>query len=723
MKKRINILLVLIFLLNISFKSVTADEGMWIPMFLKELNEDEMIAMGMRLSADDIYNINKASMKDAVVLFGRGCTGEIVSDKGLMLTNHHCGYGTIQAHSSLDNDLLTNGFWAMNQHEELPNQGLQASILIYMKDVSDEILSNVSADLNEQLQQIQIGERIRKLVDQVTKDTHYTANVIPFYHGNQYILMVYEVFKDVRLVGAPPSSIGKFGGDTDNWMWPRHTGDFTWFRIYADKDNNPAEYSENNIPYKPKYSFSISLKGVEEGDFTFVFGYPGSTNQYATSHAISMITRDENPVAIEMRRKRMDVMEKYMAQDDIIRIQYSAKHASVANFWKKMIGENNGIQKIDGISRKQQLENRFEKWITESQNRQDKYGHLMQEFEKTYEELNPANLANTIFFEGGYTIELVRCALQFNQLYQLSVAEQPNEEMISKEIDRLKSYLDGFFKNYSANVDKEIASLMMPYYYKVDKKFAPVMLDRIEKKYNSDMQEYISDVYKTSMFTDKEMLLNFLNHYQPKKGSKKLSKDAGFLLMTELLNNYRDVYNVASGLESKLESLYKIYVTGLMEMDSTKRFYPDANSTLRVAYGNVASYIPLDAIKYEYYTTTTGILEKTNLDYPDYVIQDKLTEFLENGDFGMYAHSDGSMRVAFVATNHTTGGNSGSPVLNADGHLIGINFDRVWEGTMSDLFYDVSFCRNISVDIRYVLLITDKFAGASNLIQELKLVR
>lgn len=722
MKKRILFLLVIGFSVS-SIKTVIADEGMWIPMFLKELNEDEMIAMGMRLTADDIYSINKASMKDAVVLFGRGCTGEIVSDQGLMLTNHHCGYGRIQAHSSLENDLLTNGFWARNLKEELPNQGLQASILVYMKDATEEILKDVSANLNEQMQQAQISENIRKLVSAITRDTHYTASVIPFYYGNQYILMVYEVFKDVRLVGAPSSSIGKFGGDTDNWMWPRHTGDFAWFRIYADKDNKPAEYSEENVPYQPKYSFTISLKGVEEGDFTFVFGYPGSTNQYATSHAISMITLDENPVAIEMRRKRMDVMEKYMAQSDVVRIQYSAKHASVANFWKKMIGENRGIQKINGIEKKQQLEQRFLDWASENEERQLKYGNLISEFQKIYEDLKPANFANTIFFEGGYSIELIRCALQFNQLYQLSIADQINQELIQKEVDRLRNYLEGFYKDYSVNVDREIASLILPFYYRVDKQYAPPVLNRIDKKFKSDMQAYVDFVYKNSMFSDKAKIMRFLDHYNPKKDSKKLSTDAGFVLMTDLLNNYREVYSITSALETRLDMLYKTYVKALMEMDQEKRFYPDANSTLRVAYGNVASYIPVDAVKYDYFTTTSGILEKTHLDFPDYIIEDKLYKFLEQGDFGDYTHSDGTMRVGFVATNHTTGGNSGSPVLNAEGHLVGINFDRVWEGTMSDLFYDVSFCRNVSVDIRYVLLITDKFAGAGHLIEELKIIQ
>lgn len=714
-----------IFLLIVHFFisfSAAADEGMWIPMFLKELNENEMKAMGMRLSAEDIYSINKASMKDAVVLFGRGCTAEIVSDKGLILTNHHCGYGRIQAHSTVDNDLLTNGFWAMNLNEELPNQGLQASILVYMQDVTVQVLQDITEKMSDQARQKKIEENVKNIVAATTKDNHYTATVVPFYYGNQYVLMVYEVFKDVRLVGAPPSSVGKFGGDTDNWMWPRHTGDFTWFRIYADKNNMPAAYSEENVPYKPKYSFTISLKGVEEGDFTFVFGFPGSTNQYATSHAVSMITQSENPVAIEMRRKRMDIMEKYMANDDQIRIQYSAKHAGVANFWKKMIGENRGIQKIDGIGKKQQLEKRFVDWVNSDAERQSQYGKLIDDFSRLYDELIPANYASTVFFEGGYAIELVKCAFQFEQLLELSVSEKPDTQLIRKETDRLKVYIEGFYKDYSVDVDRDFASELLPFYYRVAEKYAPPIFKRIDRYFKSDMQAYIRSVYRNSLFTDKEQVLALLNNYNPQKGSKKIASDPGYILMSDLVNNYRDIMEVTSDIEAKLESLYKIYVKALMEMDSDKRFYPDANSTLRVTYGNVASYIPFDAVKYNYFTTTSGIIEKSFQDYPDYVIEPKLFDFLSKGDFGRYRHSDGTMRIAFVATNHTTGGNSGSPVLNADGQLIGINFDRVWEGTMSDLFYDKSFCRNVSADIRYVLLITDTYAGAGYLIDELKIV-
>jgi hypothetical protein len=712
-----------IFMLLVFRGFLFADEGMWIPLFLKELNEDEMKAMGMRLNADEIYSINQASMKDAVVLFGRGCTAEIVSDQGLILTNHHCGYGRIQAHSSIENDYLTHGFWAMNQNEELSNPGLEASILVYMKDVTKEVFDNVNPNTSQSLQDRMKETNIEKLVKDATKGTHYVAKVVPFYYGNQYILMVYEVFKDVRLVGAPPSCVGKFGGDTDNWMWPRHTGDFTWFRIYADSNNQPAEYSKDNVPYKPNYSFTISLKGVEEGDFTFVFGYPGTTNQYATSHAVKMITQTENPIAIEMRRKRMDVMEKFMVNDELIRIQYSAKHAGVANYWKKMIGENKGILRTNGMKKKQELESRFSEWVEADDTRKEMYGGLFGEFAKIYEELTPANLAFTVFFEGGYSIELVKAALQFNQLYQLLIKSPDDKTAINKEIDRLKTWAEGFYKDYSVDVDREMCYVILPYYSMVDKKFAPAFFERVNKDFNNSLTEFTTELYEKSMFASKEKVMGFLNNFSEKKAKKTFENDPGFVLMTDIINNYRAIIAVTEPLETRLQELYKTYVRALMEMDSTKRFWPDANSTLRVTYGKVSSYIPFDGVKYQYYTSTSGIIEKSLDDAPDYVIEDKLSEFLKSEDWGPYAHSDGTMRVGFVASNHTTGGNSGSPVLNADGHLVGINFDRVWEGTMSDLFYDVSFCRNVSVDIRYVLLITDRFAGAGHLLDEMKIER
>ena len=715
------IFLPLIILLFIFKGFVFADEGMWIPMFLQELNEDEMKAMGMKINVEEIYSINQASMKDAIILFGRGCTGEIVSDQGLMLTNHHCGYGKIQAHSSIENDYLTHGFWAMNQREELPNPGLEASILVYMKDVTNEVMDNVNPNSSLNIQERMKEANIERIAKEATKGTHYTSKVVPFYYGNQYILMVYEVFKDVRLVGAPPSCVGKFGGDTDNWMWPRHTGDFSWFRIYADENNNPAEYSENNVPYKPKYSFTISLKGVEEGDFTFIFGYPGSTNQFATSHAIKMVTQSENPIAIEMRRKRMDVMEKYMLNDELIRIQYSAKHAGVANFWKKMIGENKGIQRTNGMHKKQVLETRFLEWVAADESRQNMYGGLFGEFAKIYEELTPANFALTVFFEGGYSIELVKAALQFNQLYQTLIKYSDDKNVINKEVENLKSWAEGFYKDYSADVDRDICYNILPYYTQLDKKFTPAFFERVDKKFKGSIYDFTIDVYKNSIFSSKDKVLSFLNNISAKKSLKILKNDPGFLLMSDLLNNYRDMINAIKPLETRLQELYKTYVRALMEMDTNKRFWPDANSTLRVSYGKVASYVPTDGVKYDYYTTTSGIIEKSLTDLTDYTLGDNVTEFLKSENWGPYAHSDGTMRVGFAASNHTTGGNSGSPILNADGHLVGINFDRVWEGTMSDMFYDVTFCRNVSVDIRYVLLITDRYAGAGHLIKELKI--
>ncbi len=711
----------IILLTTILFRLLHADEGMWLPIFLKELNEDEMRAMGMRISADDIYNVNASSMKDAVIRFGRGCTGAIVSENGLILTNHHCGYGRIQAHSTVENDLLTNGFWAMSLEEELPNPGLTASILKYMKDVTESVLNGIDLSVEFNGNEKIIENNINNIIKDATQDNHYLAAVVPFYYGNQYILMVYEVFKDIRLVGAPPSYIGKFGGDTDNWMWPRHTGDFAWFRIYADKENKPADFSEDNIPYKPSYSFSVSINGVEKDDFTFILGFPGSTSQYVTSHAVKMRIQEENPVAIEMREYRLKVMEKYMNECNITRIQYSGKHAGVANYWKKMLGENQGVKNTNGIEKKQQLENQFIKWANKNETRKAKYGNLLSDFEEIYNKLMPVSFAHTIFIEGGYIIELLRFVMQFYQLYQISTADSLDLKLLEQEIEHLKNQTEKFYKNYSVSIDKEIATLLLGYYYKVAQPYRPDFLMNVDKKFKSDISIYVYHIYENSIFTQKDKLLLFLKKYNYKKDVKKLFKDPAFQLMNDIMNNYKKIIAVTDSLSTRLNSVYKKYINCLQEMDYSKKFYPDANGSLRVSYGKVEPYSPSDGVNYNYFTTVNGILEKKYFNIPDYTVEQQFYNFLKNKDFGKYIHSDSTMRVCFIASNHTTGGNSGSPVLNAKGELIGLNFDRVWEGTMSDLFFNQDFCRNISVDIRYILLITDKFANAKHLIEELRI--
>jgi len=719
------ITLVIIFLLL--FKINIADEGFWLPLFLEDVNEAGMKSMGFNLSAKDIYDTNQSSMKDAVVRFGRGCTGSIISSEGLLITNHHCGYGQIQRLTTLENDYLTYGFWAGNKKEELQCPGLTVSILAYMKDVTDDVLKNVSNNLTLNQRDSLINLNIKEIIDseytrnEKTKN-NYDISILPFYYGNQFILMTYEIFKDIRLVGAPPSSIGKFGGDTDNWMWPRHTGDFAYFRIYADENNLPAKYSARNIPYTPKYSFTISIKGVEKNDFTMVLGYPGTTTQYITSYGVELITKYENPIAIEMREKRISIFEKYIREDERTRINYSAKQAGVANYWKKMQGENNGIKKYNGIEKKQQLEKQFNEWVAKDKTRKENLGQLLENIENTYQKMKDAKLASIVFFEAGYAIETVRFCRNFDTLINYSLEDILNSDIIQTEIIALKNTIESYFNKTSMKIDKEIASTLLPYYYLLDKKYIPDIFLEIEKKYKGSVESYVDDVFDNSVFTNKTKLIKFLERYKPKH-VRKIQKDPAMKLYKSIYDIllYK-IYPVLDVYEPFLNDYYRIYIASLMKMEPEKRFYPDANGSLRISYGNVAGYYPADAIYYDYYTTTTGVIEKSKSDVYDYEIEDEVLSFFETADYERYAHSDNTMRPCFITTNHTTGGNSGSPVLNAEGHFIGINFDRVWEGTMSDMFFDDSFCRNISVDIRYILYITDKYANATHLINEMNIV-
>lgn len=720
MKKKLTIISAILMLsMRISF----AGEGMWIPMLLEQLNEPEMVSMGMHIKAEDIYSINKSSLKDAILLFGRGCTAEIISDQGLILTNHHCGYGQIQRHSSLNNDYLTDGFWAMNKAEELPNPGLSVTLLIRMEDVTSKALQGIREGISERERAAIIKANVAKIEEEASKGTSYGAKVRPFYYGNQYYLFITQAFNDVRLVGAPPSNIGKFGGDTDNWVWPRHTGDFSLFRIYVNKNNEPADYSPDNVPYKPKFHLPVSLKGAEKGDFTFVFGYPGSTQEYLPSYAVEMITGNENPVAIRLREKRLNIFDKYMEQSDLVRIQYSAKHAGVANYWKKMIGENKGINKLDAIEKKQALENQFIQWSQTDPVRNEKYGKLIPSFQKTYTELLPYNVIENYVIEGGMGIESFTYALRYSKLVEKSTDISTKPEDLEKLEQQFRDGVSGYFKNYYLPIDKDVFIAMMTDWFAnqpADK--IPVQLVKAKAGYKS-IQQWADDIFAKSYFTDSTKVRNLLNNYNA-KNYKKITKDPVYVLVSAVYDYYqREVIPVSSTLNVRLDSLQRIYMNGLMEFQPGKRFYPDANSTLRVAYGKVDDYKPKDAVQYNYFTTLEGIMEKEDPSIYDYVVEPKLKQLYQTRDYGQYAASDGKMHIAFTASNHTTGGNSGSPVLNADGQLIGVNFDRNWEGTMSDLMYDPDQCRNISLDIRYCLFVIDKFAGAGHLVNEMTIIK
>jgi len=700
-----------------------AGEGMWIPMLLEQMNEKEMQAMGMNITAEDIYSLNKSSMKDAIVLFGRGCTGEIISEKGLLLTNHHCGFGQIQKHSSVDHDYLTDGFWALSPEEELPNPGLTVTMMTEMRDVTDEVLNGVKEDMTTAERIALIRENAKAIVEDFEKGSEYKAFIRSFFKGNQYYMIIVEIFKDIRLVGAPPSNIGKFGGDTDNWMWPRHTGDFSLFRIYVGPDGKPAEYAEGNIPYEPKYYFPISLEGVEEDDFTFVFGYPARTNEYLPSYAIDLVANVQNPQVINLRQHRLDIFNKYSENDPKVRIQYATKHARVSNKWKKMIGESGGIQRMKGIQQKEAYEKTFNVWANSNTDLSAKYGKLLPEFESTYNEITPLKVAYDYYKEAGMAIELVKYAGNFGKLVNESKEKTTKTEDLDQPIEKLKKQTSSFFKDYYQPIDQEVmAALLRIYDENITTSYKPEFFNTIHTKYGGNYKAYTNYVFEKSMFDNNETVEHLLENYK-NKNHKKIEKDPAFQMFTDLQNLFNQIRPELLSLNNQLDSLQRIYMAGQMEMQPDHRFYPDANFTLRVTYGNIKGYEPADAKKYQFYTTLEGIMEKEDPEIYDYVVEDRLKELYNNKDYGQYAAEDGTLRVGFVATNHTTGGNSGSPVLNADGQLVGINFDRCWEGTMSDLMYDPNVCRNISLDIRYFLFIVDKFAGAGYLVDEMELVK
>jgi len=721
MKTRIFIISVIITL--ISAASLRADEGMWIPILIEKFNIKLMQEKGFKLTAEDIYSVNKASMKDAIVHFGGGCTGEVISSDGLLITNHHCGYGQIQKHSSLEHDYLTNGFWAMSRTDELPNPGLTVTFLKRMEDVTDRVLKGITEDMNENDRENRIDSNISEITAETVKGTGYTAEVKPFYMGKQYFLFVNEIFRDVRLVGAPPSSIGKFGGETDNWIWPRHTGDFSLFRIYAGKDNKPADYSQNNIPYKPVYFFPVSLKGIKEGDFTMVFGYPGATSEYVPSCHIDMVKNYLNPKMIEIRTRKIEIMEESMNSDPLIRIQYAAKKSGLANSWKKWIGENQGLERMSTIEKKKDYEKKLTIWINSDNGRQQKYANILPEYQLVYEKYKDYylvnNYTNEVFFNSG--AEAVGFARNFRSLADLVSNKADNDKINIARIN-LEALATGFFKNYNKETDKKLFIAVMELYDKnIDEKWQAPEFIKLKKSCKGNFKEIVDNLYNKTVFSDEVKFKAFVTGFN--NGSMaKLKRDPFYSLsagVTDFIT--KNVRPELTRLSSELQRLNAEYMTLQINYEGDRVFYPDANSTLRVAYGNIKGYYSKDAIYFSYYTTLKGIMEKDNPEIYDYNVPQKLRDLFNSKDFGRYTQ-DGEVPVCFIANNHTTGGNSGSPVINAEGQLIGINFDRAWEGVASDLAYNPDQSRNISLDIRYALFIIDKFAGAGYLLNEMKII-
>lgn len=698
-----------------------AEEGMWLPIFLKQLNESDMQSKGMKISAEDIYSVNKSSMKDAVVLFGGGCTGEIISDQGLLLTNHHCGLSQIQSHSSVEKDYLKNGFWSFNANEELACPGLTATFIISIDDVTSKVLSKLQPGSTEEQRELTVKEIALQLEKDAMEGNHYKATVRSFYNGNQYYLFVQEIFTDVRMVGAPPSSIGKFGGDTDNWMWPRHTGDFSLFRIYAGADNKPAVYSTSNVPFKPRHFFPVSVKGVQPGDFTMVYGFPGRTMQYIPSYAVSTIVEVNDPARIKIRTKRLEIIDAAMRSSDKTRIQYTSKQASIANAWKKWQGELKGLKRKNTIAVKQADEIAFNKWV--ETNNKTEYKTLLADYEKSYAQLRPLTKTYDYIIEAAHGVELLKYAHEFRKLTAFTAESVPDEAAITKEAERISAGAGGFFKNVDIPTDKKLFAAMMELYLAdVAPEHHPVLLNNILKKHKGSYSNAADDLYEKSMLSDSVKVKKLLTGFSSKQ-AKKLSRDPAIQLAQSFWNVY--LTKLESGMTkttSELTLLNRKYMAAQMEQQTSTKFYPDANSTLRLSYGQVSGYTPADGVTYDYYTTLDGIMEKEDAGNEEFEVPAKLKELFSKKDYGPYGMNN-KLPVAFVASNHTTGGNSGSPVLNANGELIGTNFDRVWEGTMSDIDFDPERCRNISLDIRYTLFVIDKYAGCKRLIDEMKIVR
>lgn len=706
-----------------SIFTAKADEGMWLPSLIGNRIAD-MHEKGFRLNAEDIYNINQASLKDAVVLFGRGCTGELISPEGLLLTNHHCGYGQIQQHSSVEHDYLKDGFWAMNRSEELPNKGLTVSFLERMEDVTSIILKGYESSMTEDERVALVKKNSDALIKEAVKDGNgLRAKVEALYYGNQYFLFLYREYADVRLVGAPPSSIGKFGGDTDNWMWPRHTGDFSIFRIYADKDNNPAAYSPDNVPYHPKKYFKIAATGVQEGDFTFIYGFPGRTQEYLHSDGVRYIEEHGDPHKIALRTLRLDIMSKHQAQSQKVRIQYSSKHANVANAWKKWQGEMKGIRKMKTVATKQEYEKRFAEWAAGTE-----YEGVIEMIARLYAELEPYAFATDYYNETVRTVELANFAMSIARLYK-----EDGEDM-TLDVSKAAEMAESFFKDYYLPIDQEsFIAVMTEFDNNVPTDSKPFFHNEMMQQHGS-VEAWAEAIFENSLFADEEAVKALTAEgktvEQLKADRAAVMADPATIFFNEFLKWYhRDILPHSTRINQELQLAYRDYMRGQMAYAEATEgeaglasFYPDANLTLRVAYGHIKGYSPADGVYYTPSSTIRGIMEKDNPEIFDYNIPQTLRDIYASKDYGRWADVTGEVPVCFIATNHTTGGNSGSPVINADGDLIGLNFDRVWEGTMSDIVFDPEICRNISLDVRYVLFTIEKIGGAGYLLDEMTIL-
>ena len=705
-----------------SFTAI-ADEGMWLPQLLQAMNESDMQAHGLQLTAEDLYSVNNSSMKDAIVSLGGFCTAEMISSEGLMLTNHHCAFGSIQEHSSVSNDYLKDGFWAMSRDEELPNEGLTASFLVSIEDVTARVVAELNTDMTEQERRVKIREISKTIVDEATEGTHYNARVKSFFGGNDFYIMKYETFKDVRLVGAPPSSIGKFGGDTDNWMWPRHTGDFALYRIYCAPDGTPAEYSVENVAYQPKHHLPIQLNGVENGDYTMIFGFPGSTDRYLTSYGVKEALDITNQTTVDIRDEKLAIMKVGMDASKRTKIQYAAKYAQTSNYWKYFIGQSKGLKSMKVYDKKVAIEDEFRAWVAEDEARIEKYGEALNLIESAYKTNQKIALNRTYLNEAVFMgSEIMYWSFKMNR----AIASLPKEgKERNVAIRAIKKEAKEFYKDYNTSVDQELfASMLEMYYYNVPKTQHAPVFKKIENQLfgfkKLDFDWYAKNAFKRSVFSSRDKFFAFLEN----PSSTRIERDPAYKTLMSIYNQYIEQISPKRAIVGEeLTQGNRLFIAGLREMNPDKTYYPDANSTMRATYGNVGDYNPGEAMHYDYFTTIDGIMQKEDPNNDEFVVPAKLKELYMNKDYGQYANTDGQMPVCFISNNDITGGNSGSPVINGNGELIGCAFDGNWEAMSGDVFFETKLQRTISVDIRYVLFIIDKYAGAGHLVDEMTLVK
>lgn len=714
--------LVLFFLLFAGFAQARSanlpDEGMWLPMFVERLNYVDMQKMGLKLTPQEIYDINNSSLKDAIVNLGGFCTAEVVSPQGLLFTNHHCGYDAIQSHSSIDHDYLTDGFWANSYEEELPNEGLSVSFLVKMDDVTKIVLEQVKPEMNESERSAAISKEIESLKAEMAEDGKYEVSVKSFYNGNEYYRFVYQVYKDIRLVGAPPSAIGKFGGDTDNWMWPRHTGDFSILRIYSAPDGSPAEYSKENVPFKPKHFLKISPNGVQPNDFTMIWGYPGSTDRYRTSDGIRVTLEEINPAIVKVGGIILDAMKEDMDASDDIRIKYASNYAQLANFWKNKIGESRGLKRLDVFDKKKEIENHFMTWVNADPQRQEKYGNALQDMATVYDQMSSM----------GYNSKLWYFQMAFfgSQVLPFPLQNQGIINILKNDIkgDELKAALSPMadaakehFKDYNAATEKKILiAILEAYREDLSGGTLPDIYNTISRKYKGNIEKYVDYVFDNSVLVSEERFNKFLQ----KPSLKKFEQDPANKL-TNSFYSYLMTLAMATGpAQEKMNKAERLFVDGLRKANPDKVYYPDANSTMRVSYGKVLDYYPADAVHYDYVTYVEGILEKEDPKNEEFIVPQKLKDLIVAKDFGIWHDNEGRLPVCFISNNDITGGNSGSPVLNGNGDLIGVAFDGNWEAMSGDIAFEPELQRTISVDIRYVMFIIDKYAGCKHIMNELQ---